>query len=68
MTIFLILLAIWVFIGMLVAIPGVSLIWTNYEINGFSLKLALIILLLGPFIWLSTIGVLIVLLLDDLLH
>lgn len=67
MTIFLILLAVWAIFGVTVSIPILSFIWTDYEINGFSLKLAFIIFLLGPFTWLSIIGVFVAFLLDKLL-
>jgi hypothetical protein len=61
---FLIILTIWSVIGAVLGVPGPVVLYTDYEICGFSLKLALIIFLLGPFAWLSTIGALILFLLD----
>jgi hypothetical protein len=61
---FLILLVTWMIIGIAMIVPGVTLIWTDYEINGFSMKLVLMILLFGPLFWLGIIALLILYSLD----
>ena len=63
----LIVLVTWMIIGAIIIVPGVTLIWTDYEIDGFSMKLAMMILILGPFFWLCIVMVFIAFLLDMLL-
>ena len=68
MTILLILSVIWMVFGVIISVPGVTYVWTDYEINGFSLKLALMILLFGPLFWLGIATIFVLYLLDNILH
>jgi hypothetical protein len=59
-----IILAVWSVIGVLLSVHGLVALPTDFEICGFSIKLALIIFLLGPIFWVGFIGVLIFYLFD----
>jgi hypothetical protein len=67
MTTLAIILLAWSVIGAVLSIPGMAMLWIDSEISGFSLKFVLIIFILGPFVWLSILGIIIAALINKLL-
>jgi hypothetical protein len=68
MTTLAIILAVWLLIGIVIVVPGVTLIWVDYEIYGLTFSLVAKILLLGPFFWLCIVAILVLYLLDNLVN
>jgi hypothetical protein len=68
MTTLAIILGVWLLIGIVIIVPGVTLIWIDYEIYGLTFSLVTKILLLGPFFWLCIVFVFVLYLLDNLVN